>query len=107
EGSTATFGPALAGDYELTVGASDPHGARTARAFPIHVTDDASCVPAAPDLSAITQLYCNGACGSWGGGIDCQQADADVFCRIKTNDPNAVAESFEVAPAAALPGICC
>jgi hypothetical protein len=59
------------------------------------------------DFSAITQLYCNGGCGGWGGGNGCQQEDADAFCKLKLNDSKAVATSFTQSTAAAAPGICC
>jgi cysteine-rich repeat protein len=60
------------------------------------------------DFSAITQLYCNGSCGTWGsseGG--CQQGDADAFCKLKTGNPSSSATSFVVGVASAAPGICC
>ncbi len=59
------------------------------------------------DLSAIPQLYCSGTCGLWGGGEDCQQADADVLCKLQTGNPMSTALSFEVAEALAEPGFCC
>jgi hypothetical protein len=59
------------------------------------------------DFTAITQLYCAGTCGNWGGGNGCQQEDADAFCKLKLNDPKAVATSFVLGTAAAAPGICC
>lgn len=59
------------------------------------------------DFSAVTQLYCAGTCGNWGGGNDCQQADADVLCKLKMDNPNSTALTFQVAGTAAAPGICC
>jgi hypothetical protein len=59
------------------------------------------------DFSAITQLYCSGSCGTWGGGNGCQQQDADAFCKLKTGDATAVAAMFTIGTATATPGICC
>jgi len=59
------------------------------------------------DFTAITQLYCNGSCGTWGGGEGCQQADANAFCKLKLGNAAAVATTFQVSSAAAAPGICC
>ena len=42
-----------------------------------------SAVPAATcrfDFTAVSQIYCAGTCGAWGGGNGCQQADADALC---------------------------
>jgi hypothetical protein len=59
------------------------------------------------DFSAITQLYCSGTCGTWGGGNGCQQEDANAFCKLKIGDASAVAAMFTVGTATAMPGICC
>ena len=62
------------------------------------------------DFSAISQLYCAGSCGTWGGsGGDggCGQGDADAFCKLKTGNPNSRAMSFGIEVARAAPGICC
>jgi cysteine-rich repeat protein len=59
------------------------------------------------DFSAITQLYCSGTCGNWDGFEDCQQGDADAFCRLRTGNPASTAIEFSVGAATAAPGICC
>ncbi len=59
------------------------------------------------DFSAITQLYCAGTCGAWGGGNGCQQEDADAFCKLKTGNPASTATSYSLAAAAPAPGVCC
>lgn len=59
------------------------------------------------DFSSISQLYCDSACGNWGGGDGCQQADADALCKLKTDNPNSSAISFDIVTALRAPGICC
>jgi hypothetical protein len=68
------------------------------------------------DFSQITQWYCNGTCGNWdasgsvppGVGVQgCQQGDADAFCRLKLDNPAAVATSFGVTTAQQTGGVCC
>jgi hypothetical protein len=71
-----------------------------------------SVVPVDPgtcryDFSRINQLYCNGSCGNWGGGTDCDQGDADAFCRLKMDNPRSAAVNFSVVDALPQPGICC
>jgi hypothetical protein len=58
------------------------------------------------DFTGVQQLYCNGSC-SWAGGQDCDQADADIFCKLKTDNPNSVATSFGTTTALAQPGFPC
>jgi hypothetical protein len=58
------------------------------------------------DFSKVTQLYCNGTC-SWAGNQDCDQADADIFCKLKMGNPNATATNFTVATALAEGGFAC
>ena len=43
-------------------------------------------------------LFCNGACGDdWGDDeTNCQQADADAYCKLKNCDENGFAESFVI-----------
>lgn len=65
--------------------------------------DSASC---RWDLSGVVQLYCNGSC-SWGGPEDCDQADADIFCKLTQDDPAATAMSFDVVPVLNQPGFAC
>jgi hypothetical protein len=59
------------------------------------------------DFSNISQWYCNGTCGNWGGIDDCDQADADVFCQLKMDNPRSRATQWGTARAAAAPGVCC
>jgi cysteine-rich repeat protein len=59
------------------------------------------------DFSAIPQLFCAGACGTWGGGNGCQKEDADAFCKLKTGNQNSTASEHTVGEAFAAPGICC
>ena len=58
------------------------------------------------DFSKVSQLYCNGGC-SWAGGSGCDQADADIFCKLKTGNPNATAMSFTLGTALAQEGFPC
>ena len=60
------------------------------------------------NFSALPQLYCEGTCGNWNNGANgCDQTDADVFCKLKTDNPLSTATSFTVAIATAEPGVCC
>jgi len=59
------------------------------------------------DFSRINQWYCNGSCGNWGGGNDCDQGDADAFCKLKTDNPRSTALSFTIVNALQEPGVCC
>lgn len=65
--------------------------------------DSASCKY---DFSNVTQLYCGGTC-SWAGPAGCDVADAHVFCKLKTGNPNSFAMSFQVLTATAAPGFAC
>lgn len=58
------------------------------------------------DFSKVPQLYCNGGC-SWAGAQDCDQADADIYCKLVKGDPNATAKSFTKTTALAQPGFPC
>jgi hypothetical protein len=58
------------------------------------------------DFSGVTQLYCNGTC-SWGGAQGCDQADADIFCKLKTGSTTSTATAFTTGVATAQPGFCC
>ena len=69
-----------------------------------------SAVPAATcrfDFTAVSQIYCAGTCGAWGGGNGCQQADADALCKLRLGRATAIATSYTVAAAAPMPGVCC
>jgi hypothetical protein len=39
--------------------------------------------------------------------FDCQQSDADAFCKLKTGSPTSTAISFQIQPTLPAPGICC
>jgi len=47
------------------------------------------------DFSRVTQLYCDGGCSKV-GLLGCDQADADLLCKLKTGNSNSVASSFNV-----------
>ena len=54
------------------------------------VVDDETC---RWDFSSVRQLYCNGSC-SWAGDSDCDAADADIFCKLLTDNPDSTAISW-------------
>jgi len=58
------------------------------------------------NFSQVTQLYCNGRC-SVAGPSGCDQADADLLCKLKTGNPNSVAASFGVEMALGETGFTC
>ena len=58
------------------------------------------------DFGEIEQLYCLGTC-SWAGPNDCDQEDADVFCRLKTGDPNARAVTYQTSVPLPVAGFAC
>lgn len=58
------------------------------------------------DFSGVTQFYCNGTC-SFVGGDGCDQADADVFCKLITDNPASTATNFTVEIALDEPGFAC
>lgn len=58
------------------------------------------------DFSAVPQLYCNGSC-TWSGASDCDQADADIFCKLRTGNPLSTATSWGRATALPQPGFPC
>jgi cysteine-rich repeat protein len=58
------------------------------------------------DFSGINQLYCNGTC-TWAGGDSCDQADADIYCKLITGDPDSVATDFDIVVALDEPGFSC
>jgi cysteine-rich repeat protein len=58
------------------------------------------------DFSKVPQMYCAGSC-SWGGPAGCDQADADVFCRLRTGNPNAKATSWNLSVPADQGGFPC
>jgi hypothetical protein len=67
---------------------------------------NASCVECRYDFAAIPQLYCNGSC-TWAGPQDCDQADADIYCRLITGNPASTALSFDIVPALDEAGFSC
>ena len=58
------------------------------------------------DFTSAVQLYCNGTC-SVAGPEDCDQADADVFCKLLTRSPTAHAVEFLVYDTEVGPGFGC
>ncbi len=54
----------------------------------------------------VPQLYCNGYC-SLAGPEGCDQADADIFCKLKTGKSSSIATSFAVMTALTMPGFSC
>jgi hypothetical protein len=59
------------------------------------------------DFSRISQWYCHGTCGNWGGANGCDQGDANAFCKLKMDNPSSTALSFSVVDAMQAPGVCC
>ena len=57
-------------------------------------------------FESVTQLYCNGSC-SWAGAQGCDQADADIFCKLRTGSSTSTASSFTTGTASAQPGFPC
>jgi IPT/TIG domain len=58
------------------------------------------------DFSQVTQLYCNNGC-SVAGPSGCDQADADLLCKLRTGSPTSVASTFSIGLAVAAPGFSC
>jgi hypothetical protein len=58
------------------------------------------------DFSRVTQLYCNSRC-SVAGPAGCDQADADLLCKLKTGNQNSVATTFSIEMALSEPGFSC
>ncbi len=52
------------------------------------------------------QLYCNGSC-SWEGASSCDAADADILCKLITDNPASTAISWTDTTAQDLPGFPC
>jgi hypothetical protein len=55
------------------------------------------------DFSEVEQLYCYGFC-SWAGPPGCDQADADVLCKLTTDNPDSVALSYTITAPLSTPG---
>ena len=58
------------------------------------------------DFTEVRQLYCNGGC-TWAGGEGCDDSDADVFCKLITDNPASTAISWTHTTALAEPGFPC
>jgi len=58
------------------------------------------------DFSRVTQLYCNNGC-SVAGPSGCDQADADLLCKLRTGSPTSVASTFSIGLTVAAPGFSC
>ena len=58
------------------------------------------------DFSQVPQLYCNGSC-SWAGSQDCDQADADIYCKLLKGSSTSTATSFTKTTALGVPGFSC
>ena len=58
------------------------------------------------DFSSVDQLYCNGGC-TWAGGSGCDQADADILCKLITDNPASTATSWTATLALSTYGFSC
>lgn len=58
------------------------------------------------DLSALNSIVCAAGC-SYGGPLGCDQADADVFCKLKLGDEDAVATAWSPGGGATGWGVGC
>jgi cysteine-rich repeat protein len=58
------------------------------------------------NFSTVPQLSCNLTC-SWAGANGCDQADADVFCKLRTGKPQAKATKWDLALPTDLGGFAC
>lgn len=58
------------------------------------------------DFSNVPQMSCSQTC-SWGGPAGCDQADADIFCKLRTGNSKATAKSFALALPTDLGGFPC
>jgi len=58
------------------------------------------------DFSEVEQLFCASGC-SWAGGFGCDSADADVFCKLRTGNPDSVAEGYTISSTLSAPGFPC
>jgi hypothetical protein len=55
------------------------------------------------DFSDIHQLYCQGFC-DYGGGVGCDDVDADILCKLVTDNPASEALSYTITAALSEPG---
>jgi len=58
------------------------------------------------DFKTVSQMSCNGKC-SWAGPDGCDQADADVFCKLRTGNSTSKATSFKLGLPTDLGGFAC
>jgi cysteine-rich repeat protein len=58
------------------------------------------------DFSAVPQMSCNLSC-SWGGAAGCDQADADIFCKLRTGNKLSKATKFSLGAPTDLGGFPC
>lgn len=58
------------------------------------------------DFSSVQQLYCNGTC-TWDGASSCDQADADILCKLITDNPASTALSWTSTTALSTGGFTC
>ena len=58
------------------------------------------------DFSGVSQLYCNGTC-TWDAPNGCDQADANIFCKLLTGNPQSTATNWVNTTALAEPGFAC
>jgi len=58
------------------------------------------------DFSTVPQMSCNLSC-SWGGNAGCDQADADIFCKLRTGNKLSKATKFSLSPPTDLGGFPC
>jgi len=55
------------------------------------------------DFSEINQLYCQGFC-DYGGAVGCDDVDADILCKLITDNPDSEALSYTITAALSEPG---
>ncbi len=58
------------------------------------------------DFSEVEQLFCGSGC-SWAGGFGCDSEDADVFCKLRTGNPDSTAISYTIGTTMSAPGFPC
>jgi len=58
------------------------------------------------DFKGVTQMSCNMTC-TWGKVAGCGQDDADIFCKLRTGNPNAKATAWGLGPPTDLGGFPC
>jgi hypothetical protein len=91
-------------------GSRDP-GERCDGAVGVPAGGLVSCRPAGTngckfDFSKVNQLYCGGSC-TWAGTTGCDQADADLLCKLKLGSATATASAFVLGAPQNAPGFTC